>query len=95
MVFQGHGIISNFYISYAIPSSSTNGTSAPSITGPWTTPQLLFEMQTDPMCAIYAPKYEIEYQGHAYPMWDRSGKTLLVSWSACNAWTRMARVEFA
>lgn len=84
-IFQGAGTYSHFFLSY-----STSGL----LTGPWTTPELLFDTEVDDLCKVYSPNYELNYAGHAYPMWDVSGRTVLVSWSSCSAFTKMASVGF-
>lgn len=83
---MGDGVLSNFFLSYSTSQS---------LTGPWTTPELLYETETDPNCEEYSPNYELNYAGHAYPLWDASGKTLLLSWSSCSAWVSMVELSFA
>jgi hypothetical protein len=46
------------------------------------------------MCEKYLPDLELDYCGHAYPSWDSTGKSVLLSYSACDGWTRMVRVTF-
>lgn len=86
VAFQGDGIDSSFYISYSETQS---------ITGPYTEPELLFSTPANAECAIYSPNWDLNYAGHAYPAWDPTGQTLLLSWSSCNAWITMATVSFA
>lgn len=85
VVFQSDGINSDFFISYSTSQM---------ITGPYTVPQWIFTPGTNEMCEIYSPNWTLNYAGHAYPGFDRTGKSLLLSWSSCNAWTTMATVYF-
>lgn len=65
---------------------------APAITGPWSAPTTIYKAEApadhagDPVKVIYA--------GHAYPDWDPSGESLLLSWTLDENWTQMAVVEF-
>ena len=45
---------------------------------------------------LHAPPagQQFNYAGHAYPSFDPSGKTLLLSWTFEGNFTRMARVVF-
>ena len=51
-------------------------------------------MGADPMCEKWVPNLELDYCGHAYPSWDMSGRTVLLSYSACDGWTRMVQIGF-
>ena len=39
-------------------------------------------------------KVPYNFAGHAYPGYDESGKTLLLSWTYDGNWTRMTRITF-
>ena len=86
-IFQAFGVSSNFYLSYSTTQSLVSG---------WTTPALIYEtpVGADPMCEEWVPNLELDYCGHAYPNWDETGKTVLLSYSACDGWTRMVQVGF-
>ena len=72
-----------FTISYANdPTSLTSG---------WSEPQTLYNAQ---MPSQLADPTGYLYAGHSYPDWDKSGQSLLLSWTADAMWTQMAVVNF-
>ena len=38
---------------------------------------------------------DYNYQAHAHPGWDPSGKSLLVSYSSCTLYVSMAKITWA
>ncbi|TVY86438.1 hypothetical protein LAWI1_G007431 [Lachnellula willkommii] len=46
-----------------------------------------------PECAA-APDLNFNYQGHAHPGWDPTGKTLLVSYASCANYVSMAKITW-
>lgn len=63
------------------------------LTSGWSSPQQLYkaEMPQD----LQGNAQSMMYAGHAYPDWDATGKSLLLSWTVDQQWTQMATVQFA
>ena len=55
------------------------------VTGPWSDPQTLYQT---------IPGTQINYAGHAYPSYDPSGKTLLLTWTYEGKYTQMSTITF-
>ena len=64
-----------------------------SVTGGWSAPQELYKA-TMPS-SLQGSQSSLIYAGHAYPDWDVTGKSLLLSWTAAEEWIQMATVQFA
>lgn len=65
-------------------SQSTSGT----VTGPWSAPQQIWTSPLAKECAGQG----WNYQGHAHPGWDSTGKTLMISYVSCVNYVSMAKV---
>lgn len=63
-------------------SYSKSGT----IVGPWSEPSIFYQTPN--------PSSNFNYAGHAYPGFDLSGKTLLLSYTFGGLWTRFVRVTW-
>ena len=81
MMWGDEGIDGTFWFSYA----TTNN-----LEGPWSTPVAIYTPPTLSQCAGTDDAWN--YQGHAHPGWDTTGKTLLISFASCSQYVSMARI---
>ncbi|KUJ09819.1 uncharacterized protein LY89DRAFT_675969 [Mollisia scopiformis] len=72
MMWGDGGIDGTFWFSYA----TTN-----SLEGPWSTPVAIWTPFVPSGCDATSEAWN--YQGHAHPGWDSTGKTLLISYASC------------
>ena len=63
-----------------------------SLTSGWSDPQTLYTATLPE--SLQQGSTQIMYAGHAYPDWDPSGNSLLLSWTCDQQWTQMAVVHF-
>jgi hypothetical protein len=83
MLFGDTWVDGTFYVSYA-----TNN----SIEGPWSKPVAIWTPPVPKECANDSDGWN--YQGHAHPGWDPSGKTLLISYASCAKYVSFARITW-
>ncbi|KAL9052065.1 MAG: hypothetical protein Q9162_005636 [Coniocarpon cinnabarinum] len=80
-VFTDGGVGGTFWMTYPMQGE---------ITDRWSEP---VELYTPPAPTETCDSgHQWNYAGHAYPDWDQSGKTLLLSWSSCESYIHMATV---
>ena len=84
MVFMSQFVDGQFWASYAVENR---------IEGPWSKPVMIFESPVPKECQ--REDFGWNYQGHAHPGWDPSGRTLLLSYSSCARFVSMAKVTWA
>lgn len=84
MMWGDQGIDGTFWFSYA----TTNN-----LEGPWSTPLAIYTPPALSQCASSSEAYN--YQGHAHPGWDTTGKTLLISFASCAEYVSMAKITWA
>lgn len=84
MLFGDMGIDSTFWFSYA----TTN-----TLEGPWSTPVAIWTPPVPSECGGSTEPWN--YQAHAHPGWDPTGKTLLVSYASCGEYVSMATITWA
>lgn len=63
------------------------------LTSGWSAPQDLYKAALP--SSLQGSEHAMMYGGHAYPDWDTTGKSLLLSWTAAEEWIQMATVQFA
>jgi hypothetical protein len=79
-----HQTMVMLYLSYAMNNS---------IEGPWSKPVAVWTPPVLEQCGGNAASWN--YQGHAHPGWDPSGKTLLVSYASCAMYVSFAMISWA
>jgi hypothetical protein len=84
MVWSDGGIDGTFWFSYAINNN---------LEGPWSTPVAIWTSPVPSECQGTSDAWN--YQGHAHPGWDTTGKTLLISYSSCASYVSFARITWA
>jgi hypothetical protein len=84
MVWGDTSISGTFWFSYA----TTNN-----IEGPWSTPVAIWTPPVPGECS--GSSVDWNYQGHAHPGWDTSGKTLLISYASCALYVSFALITWA
>jgi hypothetical protein len=84
MLYGDTYVDGTFYLSYAMNNS---------IEGPWSKPVAVWTPPVLEQCGGNAASWN--YQGHAHPGWDPSGKTLLVSYASCAMYVSFAMISWA
>lgn len=85
MVFMSKFVDGQFWASYAVDGR---------LEGPWSAPVVVWTSPVPKECK--GDKCgEYNYQGHAHPGWDPSGRTLLLSYSSCARFVSMAKLTWA
>jgi hypothetical protein len=84
MTFGDTWVDGSFWFSYA----TTNN-----LEGPWSTPQSVWTPPVPSQCSSSSEDWN--YQAHAHPGWDTTGKTLLVSYASCATYVSMALITWA
>ena len=85
MVFMSKFVDGQFWGSYALDDGRLDG--------PWSEPVVLWTSPVPKECK--GDKCgEFNYQGHAHPGWDPSGRTLLLSYSSCARFVSMAKLTW-
>ena len=87
MVFMSKFVDGQFWASYALEEGGK-------VEGAWSTPQVVWTSPVPKECKGNACG-EYNYQGHAHPGWDPSGRTLLLSYSSCARYVSMAKLTWA
>lgn len=85
MVFMSKFVDGQFWASYAVDGR---------LEGPWSVPVVLWTSPVPAECKGEACG-AYNYQGHAHPGWDPSGRTLLLSYSSCARFVSMAKLTWA
>ena len=85
MVFMSKFVDGQFWASYAVEGR---------LEGPWSVPVVIWTSPVPKECKGEKCG-EYNYQGHAHPGWDMSGKTLLLSYSSCARFVSMAKLTWA
>lgn len=83
MTWGDGGIDGIIWFSYAINND---------LEGPWSTPQPLWTTPVPTECSGSSGDWN--YQLHAHPGWDPSGKTLLISYSSCSRYVSFASITW-
>jgi hypothetical protein len=83
MLFGDTYVDGTFYMSYA----TTNR-----IEGPWSKPVAIWTPPVPADCSRTTESWN--YQGHAHPGWDPSGKTLLISYASCALYVSFAKITW-
>lgn len=83
MVWGDTWVDGTFWFSYA----TTNN-----LEGPWSTPVAIWTPPVPEQCS--SSSYDWNYQGHAHPGWDTTGKTLLISYASCAAYVSFALITW-
>ena len=83
ILFGDTWVDGTFYMSYA----TTN-----SLEGPWSTPVAVWTPPVPAQCANES--FDWNYQAHAHPGWDTTGKTLLISFASCAMYVSFALITW-
>lgn len=83
MIWGDGGIDGTFWFSYALNNN---------LEGPWSEPVAIWTPPTTPECLSSSQAWN--YQGHAHPGWDPSGKTLLISYASCATYVSFASISW-
>jgi hypothetical protein len=83
MIWGDQGIDGNFWFSYAVDNN---------MEGEWSEPINIWTPPVPKGCNNSNVAWN--YQGHAHPGWDTSGKTLLISFASCEAYVTFATVTW-
>lgn len=83
MIWGDQGIDGNFWFSYAINNN---------MEGEWSKPVNIWTPPVPAGCDKTTEAWN--YQGHAHPGWDTTGKTLLISFASCADYVTFATVTW-
>lgn len=84
MVWGDTWVDGTFWFSYA----TTNN-----LEGPWSTPVAIWSPPVPEQCSSTSTAWN--YQGHAHPGWDSTGRTVLISFSSCALYVSFALVTWS
>ncbi|KAH8804546.1 hypothetical protein F5884DRAFT_859173 [Xylogone sp. PMI_703] len=84
MLWGDSGIDGTFWLSYAINNN---------LEGPWSTPVVIWTPAVLKECEDMPNAWN--YQEHAHPGWDPTGKTLLISYASCDNYVSFAQITWA
>ena len=83
MTWGDSGIDGNLWFSYAENNN---------LEGPWSTPEAIWTPPVPSECN--GVQGDWNYQLHAHPGWDPTGKTLLVSYASCTQYVSFAKIAW-
>jgi hypothetical protein len=83
LLWGDSGIDGQVWFSYAMDIS---------LTGKWSTPEAIWVTPVPEQCQSTQEAWN--YQIHAHPGWDMSGKTLMISYASCAEWVSYAKITW-